>query len=200
MNEEIWKDIIGYEGLYQVSNLGRVKSLERYNRRNIKIPEKILVGCVNYKGYHKVLLCKDGRQKQYSVHRLVMNAFVPNPNNYPVVNHKDENKLNNNVDNLEWCTVAYNNTYGNALEKARKTRKTSEKWKARNTSYKKPIEQCDLQGNLIKRWDSSIDAEKGLGLWSSHIRNCCRGEGKTCGGYIWRYANKSLGVLRNERI
>ena len=100
---EIWKDVVGYEGLYQVSNKGRVKSLH--------IQEKVL--CNLDSGYYNTInLFKDGKGKHYYVHRLVAQAFIPNPNNYPQINHKDENHYNNNVENLEWCTSKYNCNYG----------------------------------------------------------------------------------------
>ena len=105
---EEWKDIKGYEGLYQISNKGRVKSL--YNKSKILRPGK-------RKGYFFVWLYKNKKRKQYSIHRLVAEHFLLNPDNLPVVNHKDENKLNNNVENLEWCTVEYNNNYGTANDK-----------------------------------------------------------------------------------
>ena len=106
--EEIWKDIEGYEGLYKISNMGRVKSI-KFNK------EKILFLQKDKYGYLRVGLRKMGKLKNYFVHRLVAEAFIPNPNNLPIVNHKDENKQNNCVENLEWCTVKYNNSYATAL-------------------------------------------------------------------------------------
>lgn len=115
---EFWKDIEGYEGLYQVSNLGRVRSLDRVvegKSSSVRLHRgKILSPGVNSTGYYMVVLHKDGGGRAYTVHRLVSNTFIPNPYNYPYVNHKDENKLNNSVDNLEWCTVKYNTNYGTA--------------------------------------------------------------------------------------
>lgn len=110
--QEIWKDIKGYEGIYQVSNLGRVRSLDRIvNNRSykgrIKVPS-------NSKGYKRVGLLYKRNVNYYSIHRLVAQAFIPNPNNYEIVNHKDENRGNNRVDNLEWCDSKYNNSYHNA--------------------------------------------------------------------------------------
>ena len=110
--EEQWKDIIiekngvtyDYTGLYQVSNLGRVRSLGNDKTRK----ERILKPKINNKGYLQVILCKNGKVKTFLVHRLVATAFIPNPDNLPVVNHRDENPLNNCVDNLEWCTQKYN--------------------------------------------------------------------------------------------
>lgn len=117
--EEIWKDVVGYEGLYQVSNLGNVKSLERVVKRFVRgkyislypVKEKLLKLYINSNGYISVGLYNNGFNS-FEVHRLVAQAFIPNPDNLPCVNHKDENPKNNNVKNLEWCTYQYNNTYG----------------------------------------------------------------------------------------
>ena len=122
--QEIWKDIEGYEGLYQVSNKGRVKSLKRKicsNSNNHKyntLSEKLLKLSGGGK-YIQVILCKDGKTSAKLVHRLVAQAFIPNPNNLPCVNHKDENKKNNDVRNLEWCTYKYNNEYNGRIEKCK---------------------------------------------------------------------------------
>ena len=165
MVDEIWKDIIGYEGLYQVSNLGNVKSL-----KNNK--EKIINGGITTKGYKQVELYNKCKCKRHYVHRLVAKIFISNPNNYPIVNHKDENKLNNCVDNLEWCTNQYNLTY-----------------KDTQKNKKRKINQYDLKGNLIKTWDCIIDIEKKLNIKNPNICKVCNGKRNKTGGYIWRYAN-----------
>ena len=115
--KEIWKDIEGYEGLYQVSNLGRVKSFPRIgtHARKIKII-KIMEDRIGYKFIH---LSKNNKQKRKSIHRLVAETFIPNPNNYPCINHIDECKENNKVNNLEWCTYSYNNNYGTKISRQR---------------------------------------------------------------------------------
>ena len=124
---EIWKDIEGYEGLYQVSNLGRVKSLDRVVEGKSSSTRlhrgKILSPGIGSTGYYMVVLYKDGGGCSYTVHRLVSNTFIPNPHNHPYINHKDENKLNNNVDNLEWCTHQYNMNYGTANLRRGESRK-----------------------------------------------------------------------------
>lgn len=117
--KQIWKDIPGYEGLYQVSNTGRVRSLN-YNRTG---KSKVRKQNTDKRGYKRVNLCKDGKNKIYSIHRLVALAFIPNPNNYPIINHKDENPSNNAVWNLEWCTQEYNINYGNCRKKMSEARK-----------------------------------------------------------------------------
>lgn len=128
-SKEIWKDIQGYEGLYQVSNLGRVKSLYKGGT--------ILKGSVNNRGYHIVMLYKGGKYKHLLIHRLVAQAFISNPQKLPQVNHKDEDKFNNSVSNLEWCTNIYNNLYHD---------------KAKRVGVKegKPVAQYTLSGKLVR--------------------------------------------------
>lgn len=184
--EEIWKDIKGYEGYYQVSNLGRVKSLARivYDDKGNKHPtkEKILVGGKSYKGYRYVGLNKDGLYKRKAVHRLVAEHFIPNPENKPCVNHKDEVKTNNCVDNLEWLTHKENANYGTCIE--RRVKHTD--WNTHNDSKKKKVYQYDKELNLIKTWSSTCECEK-EGFKQGHIASCCRGERKTHKGFIWSY-------------
>lgn len=174
---EIWKDIREYEGLYQVSNLGRVKSLKKEVIRGNHVlpkiyPESLLKPSDN-RGYLQVKLCKDKKRKAYSVHRLVAIAFIPNPNNYPMVNHKDENPSNNKLENLEWCTNEYNLNYG-----------TRNKRIASKNSI--PVFQYDLNGNLINKWESLKSTRKGR-FTPSLIKKCCNGEIKEYNGYVWRY-------------
>lgn len=126
--EEIWKDVVGYEGIYKVSNLGNVKSLHWRNSFDERIMTPHLLG----RGYYFVNLRNKSKGKSKLVHRLVAQAFIPNPNNYPCVNHKDENKLNNCVDNLEWCSYLYNNTYG----------KRKGIWKGKNNPNYKDGKYC----------------------------------------------------------
>ena len=114
--QEEWKDIKGFEGLYSISNKGRVIC---WNYKGLGYPKDITPHC---NGYQRVGLVKDGIRKTCLVHRLVAIAFIPNPNNLPIVNHKDEDPRNNNVENLEWCTASYNTSYGTAMERATKKR------------------------------------------------------------------------------
>lgn len=122
---EIWKDIVGYEGLYQVSNLGNVKRLKGYKGRGkgYIVEEHLIQPSINSRGYQNVVLCKNGKTKTFSMHRLVAIAFLDNSNNLQQVNHKDEDKTNNCVYNLEWCDATYNNNYGT------RNKKCSDKWK-----------------------------------------------------------------------
>ena len=168
--EEIWKDKKDYEGHYQVSNLGRVKSI-KFGK------EIILKQHINIKGgYYYVCLLKNGKHKNYYVHRLVAEAFLPNTDNLPQVNHKDENKLNNSVDNLEWCTNEYNHNYGTINERI-------------SQSQSKPVLQYDLNGNLIKEWKSINECGRN-GFNQGDICKCCNGKRKTAKGFIWVYKNE----------
>ena len=173
---EIWRPIKGYEGLYEVSNLGRIKSLKRLVKKwdgYRIVPEKILTPRANNRGYLRINLCKDGITKTFSPHRLVAEAFIPNPDNLPCVNHKDENPLNNVVSNLEWCTYSYNNSYGTARERA------SEK-------LSKPVLQYTLDGEFVKEWKSM--RECGRNNFSANcIKLCCNNIQKYHKGYIWKY-------------
>ena len=175
--EEIWKDIKGYEGMYQVSNFGRVKSM---NYRNTGKEEnlKSFYAC----GYLRVGLWKNEKSKWFYVHRLVAEAFLPNPDNLPEINHKSENKTQNNVDNLEWCNRKYNCNYGTRIERS------AEKHKGVfNTKRSKSILQYDLEGNFINEWPSTMEIERQLGCCNSHISACCRGKRKTAYGFKWQY-------------
>lgn len=158
--KEIWKDIKDYEGHYQVSNLSRVKS--------IKFGKEIIMKQNIKRGYYYVGLLKNGKQKNYLVHRLVAEAFLDNPNNYPCVNHKDEDKLNNNVDNLEWCTASYNNTYGTRLQKVSEKMRNRKEWS-------KPIDVYDLNMNFIETLPSIEECGRKYNVLPTNIKHCCDG-------------------------
>ena len=167
MKKEYWKPVVGYEGHYQVSNFGRVKSI-KFGK------EIILKQKQSMDGYYSVNLSKNGIVKTYCVHRLVAEAFIDNPDNLPQVNHKDEDKLNNNVDNLEWCDAKYNTNFGTCIE--RRSKKKS-----------KTVLQYTLDGQFVREWLSAKQAEREGGFSSKCISMCCRGKLKTYKGYIWRY-------------
>jgi hypothetical protein len=156
-------------GLYEISSLGRIKSLY-YEKEKILKPSK------NNKGYLFIYLYKDKDRKHFYIHRLVAETFIKNPNNSPCVNHKDENPLNNNLENLEWCSHLYNMTYGTIV-------------KRRSTKKKKAVNQYDKTNNFIKEWESAIDIERVTGIAQGSIIRCCRRKQKTAGGYIWKYKN-----------
>lgn len=198
---ETWKDIRGFEGLYQISSLGRVKSLEKFDSRGRKWEERILKSGINSHGYLVVILYKNGIRKNFKNHRLTAIAFIPNPNNLPEVNHLDENKTNSNVDNLEWCTGKYNMNYGNAKRIAvantnyvKRSANTDYKRKVANTDYVtigsklgKPINQFDRQGVFIGTYPGARQAGRKLGINQSDITQCCKGKKKIAGGFIWKY-------------
>ena len=202
MKEEVWKDVKDYEGLYQVSNLGRVKSLNY--RGNGK--EGILKGADNGHGYLRVGLYKEGKIKFYAIHKLVATAFLENPMGFTDVNHKDENKQNNRADNLEFCSRLYNNTYNGRAKKigekirGRKQseesiRKRAEKIRGRKQSEEsirkksKPVFSVDKESGLIMWWQSAREAERCTGIPHGNIINCCKGKYHSAGNHIWFYAD-----------
>ena len=214
--EEIWKDIKGYEGKYQVSNLGNVKSLARFQQNHSKlqkVKERILSQdstgkeCYNEKFRKIVHLCKDGKVKNFYVSRLVAEAFLPNPDNLPEVNHKDCNVENNQVENLEWCDKDYNNNYwitkehqrnaalkhsaenstrmknNNPMKNPEIAKKVSDALKGKISKLRKPV-ICVETGVV---YESLSNAKKTTGL--NNIHAAINGVQNTCGGYHWKYLN-----------
>lgn len=175
--QEIWKDIKGYEGLYQVSNLGRIKSVLFRNNICTKEREKIIKIKTNKCNRQYVMLYKNGKRKNLIVHRLVARAFIPNPNNYLEVNHIDGNPKNNNVGNLEWCTKSYNewHAYHNGL---------NEKVRKYNEERKKSIIRNDG-----KIYDCAYSAAKDLTVTVCAIRDVLKSRTKKCKGYTFKYIN-----------
>ncbi len=181
--EEIWKDIHGYEGLYQVSNLGNVRSLHyRAKSKGSKIQN--LKQQINKGGYLKVTLLKNGKAKNFFVHRLVACEFIPNPNNKPQINHLDGNKSNNTINNLEWATNSENQTH--AILSGLKEKNTIGQMGYKNV-YSKPIIQYDLSGNFVNLWYSIADAARSLNGAPAPIVHCAKGRIKRCYNSIWRY-------------
>lgn len=177
---EVWKDVVGFEGYYQVSNMGRCRSLDRIVPCK-KNGERKIKGHImrlhknSTNDYLCVGLCKNSKYTQMLVHRMVAIAFLNNPNNLPEVNHKDENPKNNCVNNLEWCTSKYNANYGTRKDRL-------------SVLPRKPIIQKDLLGNFIKRWDFIKQASDELGIDQSEIIRTCKGRKESYKGYKWEYA------------
>lgn len=182
---EVWKDIQGYEGLYMVSNLGNVKSL---NYQGIKGCEQLLKFKKNNDGRLWVALYKNGYGKPFLVHRLVAMEFIPNPLFLPQINHKDENPQNNVVENLEWCTGKYNVQYtvNRHPEWFKRGGNPGRSRDGKNKKYQ--VNQCDMDGNVIKKWPNArtVFVQTGMSDWS--ISECCRGKRKQAYGFKWQYA------------
>ena len=192
MNDEleVWKDIEGYEGYYQVSNKGRVRSLDRFvavsNKKYKNNTRKRMSGKVlsphlyNHGFYPAISLCKDNKWRTKRIHRLVAEAFIPNPNNYPQINHIDGNKQNNCVENLEWCTDRYNKDHA----------KENDLYNHDPKVPTKSVVQLDKETNeYINRFDSIVDAANKTGANQGRISGCCKNKDGfyTSGGYKWMY-------------
>lgn len=172
---EIWKPIKGYEGRYCVSNMGRIMSLERNVRSRGKIKQRIMKQCNARKGYKTVSLYIDGKRKRNIVHRLVAEAFIPNPNNYNQVNHIDENKSNNAAYNLEWCTAKQNMNHGTRAERTR-------------AKAQKKVLKIDELGNVVSVYLSAKEAADANGVGKQEIAKFCRGNRVGLyHGYYWKY-------------
>lgn len=183
---EVWKDIPGYEGLYQISSLGQVKCLERIyycgDKHSKRIQEEIILKPTSVKGYVRLSLSNNGKRSSFLIHRLVAESFIPIPDSLKhlvgtrrlQVNHKDENLLNNTVDNLEWCTASYNVNYGKRNEKAASKNKNGKKSKA---------VICLETGEIFP---SQAEIRRQFGFCQSDISSCCKRRG-TSHGYSWRF-------------
>lgn len=163
----IWKDVEGYENLYQVSTDGLVRTSHTGLWKILSLGRK-------RHGYYSVLLHKDGKRKNMLVHRLVAKAFIPNPYNYPYINHKDENPSNNHIENLEWCTAEYNSNYGTCKERIGLTNGI-------------PVLKYDLEGNFISEYRTMTEAERNEGIDHANICICCEGKISHCNNFIWIY-------------
>lgn len=174
---ELWKPIKGYEGLYEVSTFGRVKSLD-YNGTG---KEKIMSPVKDKNGYQKIILYRKGKRGYYRIHRLVAEAWLKPVSEKNIINHKDECPRNNHYSNLEWCNIKYNNTYGTRLERLSKTKTNGKKSKI--------VYQYTLDGEFIKEWPSLHEIERQLGYPPANISACCKRK-KHCNtshGFKWSY-------------
>lgn len=169
---ESWRNIEGYDGLYQISNLGRVKSL--------KPKERVLKNILGKNGYYVVSLYKDKKEKRVLVHRLVAETFIPNLSNKPVVDHINTIKTDNNVNNLRWATIKENNN--NCITKKR----FSEAKKSKPSNVSKRVKQYSKDGEYIKTFNSAEEAQRELNI-SHHIGEVCNKKLRSCGGYIWEW-------------
>lgn len=187
--EEIWKNIEGYPN-YQVSNMGRVKRLSTgYYRRT----EKILKPQLQNNGYLHIKLSQKDKTKCILVHRLIAQVFIPNPNNLPQVNHINEDKTDNRVENLEWCDRKYNINYGNGISKRVKTNKENGTYKKigeiNSKIRSKSILQFSKDNSFIRKWDSIIDVQRELGYDNRQICSCLKNRQKTAKGFKWVYTD-----------
>lgn len=174
-----YKHIEGYEGHYMIDACGNVFSLKR---------GKIMTPCRSNNGYMQVHLSINGNGKSHKVHRLVAKAFIPNPYNLPQINHKDENKENNVVENLEWCTQSYNMNYHDGQKRRATNRDYEEISKKRSEIQSKEVTQYDLDGRIVAIWRNAYIAEK-HGYNRGMINQCCLGNKKSHKGYTWKYTN-----------
>lgn len=194
--KEIWRDVKDFEGLYQVSNLGRVRSLPRYVKAS-KGGTYLKEGCImrqfELRGHYlQVHLSKDGKKKDMKVHRLVAMAFIPNPDNLPQINHKDYDRQNNRLENLEWCDAKYNSNYS-----ACHRPKTLPRGK--DNKLARPIDMFDMQGNYKRSFYGAAEACRETGISFSSICSCLRNEKFSAGGYLWKLSSEEKDMKAHAR-
>lgn len=179
---EIWKDVVGFEGFYQVSNLGRVKSIGRYDSRGRFWGEQLKKTKPNNRGYIQISFHKHGKEYYKLLHRVVAEAFIPNSDNLPQVNHIDEDKNNNAVENLEWCTNLYNRHYGDGYQRSVQ----NHDYESMGKRQRKAVASLDENGNILDVYDWGKEAADKIGTTSSAIQKACR-EGRRAKGLRWKY-------------
>lgn len=173
--KEEWRDVVGYEGLYQVSSFGNIKRL------NSRLKGSGYLKKIIQNGYMKVTLCRANVRKDFRVCRLVALSFHPNYLNHPQVNHIDENKVNDHYRNLEWCTAKYNMNYGTRGKRA---------GLSLMDKYGSPVLQIDDNGCVVKEWNTISEACRNTGCKFQNISKVCLGRGKRTGGFYWKYSGK----------
>lgn len=185
MKNEVWKDVPNYEGIYKASNFGRIKMVKRTlidslgKKTNKK--EHILKPRTGNR-YYMIALYKNGKREDLLLHRVIAQTFIPNPENKPFVNHKDENCFNNCSDNLMWCTHKENMNWG-----------TRNKRISKHSKSKRKVNQYDMDDNYIKTWDCMTDFFKSKNMpFKTGIIECCKGNRKSSMGYKWKYADEEL--------
>lgn len=183
--QEVWKDVVGYEGLYQVSNYGEIVNSKTHKTIKSEV-------C---KGYQRVNLYNKGKYRHHLIHRLVATAFIENEYNHKCINHKDENKINNYFENLEWCNHKYNANYGTrnqriSISKIGKKRKPFTESAKTNIgiAHHKQVNQFDVKNNYIETYESVKEAGTKNSIDNSAITKVCKGKKKTAGGFVWQYA------------
>lgn len=188
--DELWKQVVGYEGVYEVSNLGRIKSLAREwkwgNGAIRKRGDLIMSPGINSSGYPTVNLIVDGKVSNKVLHRLVAKAFIQNPLQKPEVNHKNGIKTDATLNNLEWCTREENQQHAYATDLHVRTKEICREGCKKR--FSKPVLQMSAQGELIKEWLSEADAARALGIFQANINKCVHDIARTAGGFIWRRA------------
>jgi hypothetical protein len=221
MTEEIWKPVFGYENIYEVSNLGNVRTIEHYTkhgRSKMKVLGKLLKKqCDKQNRYLYVSLCKNGKRQKCSVHRLVAQAFIPNPENKRCVDHIDGSRDNNCEYNLRWCSHKENMNFPIAKERLsishkgiipteETKRKRYQTWvkngkplhRPLNNKKSKAVEQVDMEGSVVSVFPSMKEVERKLGYSASRICDCCKGKQKTSYGYRWRYKTNIVKLNKNK--
>ena len=185
--KEVWKDVIGYEGLYQISNLGRIKSLKRTVKKSNGstkfVREKIIKKKTNY-GYENVALSKNGIVSTKKVHRIIAEVFIPNPENKKTINHKNGIRNDNRIENIEWSTYSENNFHAYRVLHKKPPHRGRDGYQSTRGI---PVLQLTKNGEFVKEYGSANLASELLGLNHSNISSVCRGERKYCGGFIWKY-------------